>query len=269
LRLPMSLSLLAIGAALAVAIAGAARAAHTLRPADPRTTVRGMRSAVDHYRGLTWTYQRVARQHLTPTSYSYRRSKDRSYLKWTLDVWQRHEYQARDHAIALIRRRLVVHLPHPPGLHAPLAKRIAYDRRVALRLRRIYLGGSTRSFASARASNARRTLVLWQARAASAALAVSRHAARWTLQAPASLVSSFVCIHQYEGAWDANTGNGYFGGLQLDWGFMRRYGPDYLARWGTADNWPVWAQLQAAVRAHDAGRGFYPWPHTARLCGLM
>src|SRR5439155_11785001 len=28
--------------------------------------------------------------------------------------------------------------------------------------------------------------------------------------------SSWSCIHRYEGGWHANTGNGYFGGLQMD-----------------------------------------------------
>ena len=30
----------------------------------------------------------------------------------------------------------------------------------------------------------------------------------------------------------------------------------------TADEW-------AAERAHHSGRGFYPWPNTARYCGLI
>lgn len=88
-------------------------------------------------------------------------------------------------------------------------------------------------------------------------------------QIPAQLVSAFTCIHHYEGAWNANTGNGYYGGLQMDIGFQSTYGGDFMRRWGTADNWPVWAQLQAAVRAYQSGRGFYPWPSTARVCGLI
>ena len=76
-------------------------------------------------------------------------------------------------------------------------------------------------------------------------------------------------IHRYEGAWTANTGNGYYGGLQLDLAFQRLYGADFLARFGTADTWPAWAQLQAATRAYASGRGFGPWPNTARACGLL
>ena len=83
------------------------------------------------------------------------------------------------------------------------------------------------------------------------------------------LVDAFSCIHHYEGAWNANTGNGYYGGLQMDREFQSLYGSDFISQWGTADNWPVWAQLKAAIRAYNSGRGFYPWPNTARVCGLI
>jgi hypothetical protein len=112
---------------------------------------------------------------------------------------------------------------------------------------------------------------MWQSRAAAAALAVVTHARRTAVRPtlPHWLLDGLVCIHSYEGAWNSNTGNGYYGGLQFDWGFMQHYGGDFVARWGTADNWPVWAQLEAAARAYRSGRGFYPWPNTARLCGLI
>ena len=83
------------------------------------------------------------------------------------------------------------------------------------------------------------------------------------------LLRAFLCIHHFEGAWNSNTGNGYYGGLQMDRRFMGLYGPQFVARWGTADHWPAWAQLEAAARAHESGRGFTPWPNTARACGLL
>lgn len=86
---------------------------------------------------------------------------------------------------------------------------------------------------------------------------------------PRNLLSAFTCIHHYEGGWDASTGNGYYGGLQMDLSFQQTYGSDYMARWGTANNWPIWAQLNAAIRAYNSGRGFNPWPNTARYCGLI
>lgn len=84
----------------------------------------------------------------------------------------------------------------------------------------------------------------------------------------------FECIHGYEGAWNSNTGNGYYGGLQMDLGFQGTYGREFIAQWGTADNWPVWAQVVAARRARDGyggypARGYSPWPNTARACGML
>jgi hypothetical protein len=83
------------------------------------------------------------------------------------------------------------------------------------------------------------------------------------------VTSGLMCIHQYEGAWNANTGNGYYGGLQMDYGFMQAYGSKFLRRWGTANNWPVWAQLQAGRNGYRARGGWSPWPNTARYCHLM
>jgi len=81
--------------------------------------------------------------------------------------------------------------------------------------------------------------------------------------------SGFMCIHRYEGAWNANTGNGYYGGLQMDYTFMHAYGSEFLRAYGTADRWPPAVQIAVAMRAYLSGRGFYPWPNSARLCGLL
>ncbi len=77
------------------------------------------------------------------------------------------------------------------------------------------------------------------------------------------------CIHSYEGHWQARTGNGYYGGLQMDISFQRRYGSWLLHRKGTADNWSPLEQMWVAERAHRSGLGFFPWPNTARYCGLI
>jgi hypothetical protein len=76
------------------------------------------------------------------------------------------------------------------------------------------------------------------------------------------------CIHRYEGSW-RDPGGPYYGGLQMDYGFMRRYGAFLLRKKGTADNWTPHEQMWVAERALRAGRGFYPWPNAARLCGLI
>jgi hypothetical protein len=93
-------------------------------------------------------------------------------------------------------------------------------------------------------------------------------------QTPAVDYDTWDCIHRHEGAWNANTGNGYYGGLQMDMGFQSTYGPEFMKRWGTANKWPAWAQIIAAERARDGyagfhARGYGPWPNTARACGLL
>jgi hypothetical protein len=81
------------------------------------------------------------------------------------------------------------------------------------------------------------------------------------------------CIMRYESdpeqRWRTHTGNGYYGGLQMDLGFQRRYGGHLLRRKGTADRWTALEQMWVAERAHRAGRGFHPWPNSARACGLI
>jgi hypothetical protein len=90
---------------------------------------------------------------------------------------------------------------------------------------------------------------------------------------PDWLKQAFMCIQHYEtgaawtGGWRANTGNGYYGGLQMDWDFMSDYGREYLRRYGPAHNWSPNMQIEVAVRAWR-DRGFGPWPNTRRMCGL-
>jgi hypothetical protein len=82
-------------------------------------------------------------------------------------------------------------------------------------------------------------------------------------------VSSWTCIHQHEGAWNSNTGNGYHGGLQMDVSFMRTYGPDMIRKYGGyAENWAPKDQIIVAQRAYRT-RGYHPWPNTARACGVL
>ena len=263
MRLSLPLSLVGLAALIAFVLARSASAGfgeHSARPVDTSA----LRTVVDHYRVVTWTYQRAAHERLTPTTYSYRHSTDPSYLRWTISTWTRRAYSARNAALGRIRRSLAVALPSAPRLHSRLERRIAYSKRLALDLRSIYPGRTTRRYAKAAGGSAGATLRLWQRRSADAALDVARHGF-----VPHFLSAAFSCIHRFEGAWDSNTGNGYYGGLQMDVTFQRRYGGAYLNRWGTADNWPAWAQLQAAVRAYRSGRGFAPWPNTARFCGLV
>jgi hypothetical protein len=262
--LPLGLLGLALVLTIAFTLTGAANARVAMRPDQP-PRVDAMRVLVGHYRDLTWTYQRAAHVRRTPSTLRERRTSDVRYLQRSIDAWTRRAYLAERRALTVIHTRLLVPLPHAPSLHARLYARVSYSRRLALSLRRIYPGRVTDRFARAKARTARGTLRLWQRRSASAALVVSEHAPA----IPAALHDSFLCIHRFEGAWDSNTGNGYYGGLQLDLTFQSLYGAEFLGRFGTADRWPVWAQLEAAVRAYQSGRGFTPWPNTARVCGLL
>ena len=80
---------------------------------------------------------------------------------------------------------------------------------------------------------------------------------------------AWVCIHQHEAAWN-DRGDPYWGGLQMDRGFMRAYGGDMIRRHrgGLADTWTPAEQIVVAERAYQT-RGFAPWPQTARSCGVL
>lgn len=79
---------------------------------------------------------------------------------------------------------------------------------------------------------------------------------------------AWLCIHRYEGSW-RDSGDPYWGGLQMDRGFMAGYAPRYLLRRGLADRWSPSEQMWVAERAYRSGRGFHAWPSTARMCGLI
>lgn len=101
-------------------------------------------------------------------------------------------------------------------------------------------------------------------------------------------IAAWSCIHtgwkgnihvgHGEGGWTSNTGNKYYGGLQMDMGFMSTYGPPALgfsspeamfAAIGTADKWTADQQMAVAEYARSHGRGYHPWPETAAKCGLI
>lgn len=79
---------------------------------------------------------------------------------------------------------------------------------------------------------------------------------------------AWLCIHRYEGGW-RDPGAPYYGGLQMDIAFQSAYGGRLLRAKGTADHWTPAEQMWVAERAYRSGRGFAPWPTTARACGLI
>lgn len=112
----------------------------------------------------------------------------------------------------------------------------------------------------------------WRFKKRTRQLQIARRALKQSLRFPVYGLSSderaLMCIHGFEGSWtDPNAP--FYGGLQMDIDFQRTYGSWALAAFGTADKWPISVQLAVAIRAKVSGRGFYPWPNTARYCGLI
>jgi hypothetical protein len=96
-----------------------------------------------------------------------------------------------------------------------------------------------------------------------------RAQARRPLRLRLERFEAWVCIHRHEAAWNDDA-DPYWGGLQMDRGFMRAYGGDMIRRHhgGLADTWTPAEQIVVAERAY-ATRGFAPWPSTARSCGVL
>ena len=92
------------------------------------------------------------------------------------------------------------------------------------------------------------------------------HAYRSAIRPPHK--GAWLCIHRYEGSWN-DPDPPYYGGLQMDVQFQRTYAPTLFRLKGTADHWTPLEQMWVAERAHRSGRGFWPWPNTARMCGLL
>jgi hypothetical protein len=82
----------------------------------------------------------------------------------------------------------------------------------------------------------------------------------------------WLCIYRYERdpaqGWRTNTGNGLYGGLQMDLGFQRRYGAWLLQKKGLAHHWTAIEQIWVAERGRRV-QGWYAWPNTASACGLI
>jgi len=55
----------------------------------------------------------------------------------------------------------------------------------------------------------------------------------------------------------------------MDRGFMSTYASPALLARGWANVWTPLEQMWVAERAFSSGRGFGPWPNTARYCGLL
>jgi hypothetical protein len=114
-----------------------------------------------------------------------------------------------------------------------------------------------RTLAEMSAPDVQQALSLWRNRADAAYRRAQRPPHR----------TAWLCLHRYEGSWK-DTGAPYYGGLQMNLTFQERYGSWLYRHKGTADHWTPLEQMWTAEKALKS-RGFWPWPNTARMCGLL
>lgn len=178
---------------------------------------------------------------------------------------------------------LAVLVPPSFGHILPHRKHMTLAKRQAFQLRVLHHDRSVVRFWH------RHVTVLRSDAAAQRSLQWHRAQARWTKRELAETVSAldllliphrpaWLCIHSYEGDWEDGEWP-FIGGLQFDYSFAHTYGEDMIRRYGeprfthaAANGWTnAWSpreQMIVAERAHRT-RGFYPWPKTARYCGLI
>ncbi|MGZ4441230.1 MAG: hypothetical protein ACXVZN_12805 [Gaiellaceae bacterium] len=235
--------LCALGGALAaaVAVSGAGAAERTSASA---TVGNQLIAQIDHYRSLTWRWQRLMGLPVTHSAESARQSPDPAYRRWVLSLWRGRAVSLQHRALPWMAvqvrgyRETVSHWQHVMGLGPAPTRATAADAGG--------LGYREWEFR------------LWRNRAR----AVIRQAEH------PPYAAAFACIHRFEGSW-SDHGAPYYGGLQMDLGFQSTYGGYLLRTKGTADHWTPLEQMWVAARAARSGRGFSPWPNSARICGLI
>jgi hypothetical protein len=164
--------------------------------------------------------------------------------------------------------------PAPTAVPAgrSLASKLVHQQRRAARLAaRLGVEPPEPVEPAATASAQARQLAHWRAVSRWLAARSERvRAAERPLSARIPHFEALTCIarHESHGDWSISTGNGYYGGLQMDRAFQQTYAPRLYRTKGTADNWTREEQMRAAERAIRA-RGFTPWPNTARMCGVL
>lgn len=90
----------------------------------------------------------------------------------------------------------------------------------------------------------------------------SRPRAPWS----AGWYAGAMCVHSKEGAWNSNTGNGYYGGFQyLPSTWINSGGGAYASR---ADLATPYEQLLVTYHV-TSNSGWGQWPNTAAACGLL
>lgn len=190
------------------------------------------------YRKTAWHWQRLLGVHPTQSSYSPAKAKSLAYGKWVLSLWKQ-----RSKNLRLMAKHY-------------MAQRIQYFRSTVDHWNLVMGAKPVRMLAVS--GNLETQFLQW------------RQTERRVLEQAAHppYASQFSCIHRYEGSW-SDPNSPYYGGLQMDLGFQSTYGGYLLRTKGTADHWTPLEQMWVAARAVRSGRGFYPWPNSARICGYI
>ena len=232
----------ALAAFAAVITTGADAAARTTNGSSAKTN--RVIASIDHYRSVTWRWQRVVGAPRTRSSFTARKSPDAAYRRWVLRLWKRRAHAAQTRAAHWLDARTSMYRDSAQHWARVIGSSSGPVRETA----------ATAGSLQARLAS----MLTWKRRAAE----LERRAQHPPYE------SAWLCIHRYEGSW-TDGGAPYYGGLQMDIGFQRTYGGYLLQTKGTADNWTPEEQMWVAARAHMSGRGFSPWPNTARACGLI
>jgi len=100
------------------------------------------------------------------------------------------------------------------------------------------------------------------------AIGLPHHTTPHVWVAPSGWLVQATCIHQHEGAWNDNTGNGYAGGMQFELGTWNSVAGRPARSLRDVARAPIREQLRRAylVWLRD-GRSWREWG-TARACGL-
>jgi hypothetical protein len=81
--------------------------------------------------------------------------------------------------------------------------------------------------------------------------------------APRAWLADALCIHQHEGAWPDDTGNGYYGGMQFLESTWQSVGAP-----GYPNDYPPRVQLFYAYKVWKRDGGSWSEWGTAGMCGL-
>lgn len=99
-----------------------------------------------------------------------------------------------------------------------------------------------------------------------------RAAAAWRKFSHPPNYRNWLCIQRHETAppfpgWKTDSGNTYYGGVQMDMTFMRNYGAFLLNLKGTSNNWTKLEQIWVAEKGRRV-QGWGAWPRSSVACGL-